>query len=185
MTVRSFKNWYPAIPASAFVDETALVIGDVTIGEDSSIWPMSVLRGDVHSITVGARTNIQDGSVVHVTHDSEHTPGGFAAAIGNDVTVGHRAIVHACTVGDFCLIGMGAVIMDGAAIGDHAIIGAGSLVPSGKQLEGGYLYLGSPVKRARALSDKEKEALAYSAEHYVRVKNAHQHGTPLKEEREC
>lgn len=176
MTVRSFQKKHPAVPTSTFIDETALVIGDVTIGEDSSIWPMTVLRGDVHFITVGARTNIQDGSVVHVTHDSEHTPGGFAASIGNDVTVGHRAIVHACTVGDFCLIGMGAIIMDGAVIGDHSIIGAGSLVPSGKQLEGGYLYLGSPVKRVRALNDEEKALLAYSAEHYVRLKNSHMQG---------
>ncbi|MEX2525210.1 MAG: gamma carbonic anhydrase family protein [Gammaproteobacteria bacterium] len=173
MTVRSFQKKHPTVPASAFVDETALVIGDVTIGEDSSIWPMTVLRGDVHSITVGSRTNIQDGSVVHVTSDSEHNPGGFATVIGDDITVGHRAIVHACTVGNFCLIGMGAVIMDGAVIGDHSIIGAGSLVPSGKQLEGGYLYLGSPVKRVRALNDEEKALLAYSAEHYVRLKNTH------------
>lgn len=173
MTIRSFQGRQPAVPASTYVDETALVIGDVTIGEDSSIWPMTVIRGDVHTITIGSRTNIQDNSVVHVTHASEHTPGGFAATIGNDVTVGHRAIVHACTIGDFCLIGMGAIIMDGAEVGDYSIIGAGSLVPSGKQLEGGYLYLGSPVKRARALSDKEKEALVYSAEHYVRVKDAH------------
>lgn len=173
MAVRSFGDKHPDIPASVFVDETALVIGDVSIGEDSSIWPMTVLRGDVHTITVGSRTNIQDGSVVHVTSDSEHSPGGFAAHIGNDVTIGHRAIVHACTVGDCCLIGMGAIIMDGAVIGDHAIIGAGSLVPSGKQLEGGYLYLGSPVKRVRALNDEEKGLLAYSADHYVRLKNRH------------
>lgn len=176
MTVRSFHKKHPAIPASAFVDETALVIGDVTIGEDSSIWPMTVLRGDVHSITVGSRTNIQDGSVVHVTHDSEHTPGGFAATIGNDVTIGHRAIVHACAIGDFCLIGMGAIIMDGAEVGDYSIIGAGSLVPSGKQLEGGYLYLGSPVKRVRELNEEEKGLLKYSADHYVRLKNAHMEG---------
>lgn len=173
MTIRPFQEKLPDIDPSAFIDETALVIGAVSIGGDSSVWPMTVVRGDVHSISIGARTNIQDGTVVHVTHDSEHTPGGFATRIGDDVTIGHRAIVHACTVGDCCLIGMGAIIMDGAVVGDYSIIGAGSLVPAGKELKGGQLYLGTPVRRVRALNEKEKAFLAYSADHYVRLKRAH------------
>lgn len=173
MTIRSYKGKQPEIAESAFVDETALVIGDVTIGEDSSIWPMTVARGDVHSITIGERTNIQDACVCHVTHDGKYTPGGYPLVVGNDVTVGHRVTLHACTVGDLCLIGMSATIMDGAVIGSQAIIAAGALVPSGKELEGGYLYVGTPVRRVRALTDEELESLEYSARHYVKVKNSY------------
>ncbi len=173
MAVRPFQDKIPDIAPGAYVDDTALVIGDVTIGGDSSIWPMTVIRGDVHSITIGERTNIQDGSVVHVTHDSEYTPGGFPTVIGDDVTIGHRAVVHACTVGNVCLVGMSATIMDGAELGDYTIIGAGSLVPAGKKLEGGHLYLGSPVRRVRALSEGEIASLEYSARHYVDLKNRH------------
>lgn len=178
-TIRPFHHNLPDIAPHVYIDETALVIGDVSLGEHVSIWPMTVIRGDVQSIRVGSRTNIQDGSVVHVTHDGEFSPGGFATVIGENVTVGHRAIVHACTVGDFCLIGMGAIIMDGASVGDYSILGAGSLVPAGKQLEGGYLYVGSPARRVRALNDKERAFLAYSAEHYVKLKNAYMHGDAL------
>lgn len=174
MTIRSFAGKTPEIATSAYVDESALVIGDVKIGEDSSIWPMSVVRGDVHSIIIGKCTNIQDASVLHVTHDGKFSPGGFSLTIGNHVTAGHRVILHACKVGDYCLIGMSATIMDGAVLGDRLIIGAGSLVPTGKELAGGYLYVGSPVKRVRELTDKEIEFLEYSAAHYVKLKNAHQ-----------
>jgi len=173
MTIRSLQGKTPIIAESTFVDETALVIGDVTIGEDSSIWPMTVVRGDVNSIKIGARTNIQDACVCHVAHDSEHTPGGFPLTIGDGVTAGHRATLHACTIGDYCLIGMSATIMDGAVLGDRLIIGAGGLVPAGKQLEGGYLYIGSPVKQIRALNEDELKSLEYSADHYVEVKNMH------------
>ena len=129
MSVRIFEGHTPRIADSAYVDEHALVIGDVHLGEDSSVWPMSVVRGDVNSIRIGARTNIQDGSVVHVTHDCEYSPGGYAVTIGDDVTVGHRVIVHACEIGDRCLIGMGSVILDGAVIEPDSMIGAGCLVP--------------------------------------------------------
>lgn len=173
MTIRSLKDKIPKIAESAFVDESAVVIGDVTIGEDSSIWPMSVVRGDVQKITIGKRTNIQDASVCHVTHDGKYTPGGYALTVGDDVTVGHRVTLHACTVGNLCLIGMSATIMDGAVLGDRLIIGAGSLVPTGKQLEGGYLYVGSPVKQVRPLNENELKSLEYSALHYVEVKNMH------------
>ena len=174
MSVRSFQGITPVIHATAYVDETALVIGDVTIGADSSIWPMTVIRGDVHSIKIGARTNIQDACVCHVTHDGEFSPGGYPLTVGNDVTVGHRVTLHACTVGNLCLIGMSATIMDGAVLEDKVIVGAGSLVPTGKKLESGYLYVGSPVKRVRALNEKEQAFLEYSAKHYARLKDQHQ-----------
>ncbi|MEQ8288887.1 MAG: gamma carbonic anhydrase family protein [Gammaproteobacteria bacterium] len=171
MTIRSFNDNSPAIADSAYVDETALVIGDVSIGADSSIWPMTVVRGDVHSITIGERTNIQDASVLHVTHDGEFSPGGYPLTVGDDVTVGHRVLLHACTVGNLCLIGMSATVMDGAVIEDKVIVGAGSLVPTGKKLESGYLYVGSPVKRVRELNEKELAFLEYSAEHYSKLKD--------------
>ena len=148
MTIRKYKDISPDIHATAYIDESAVVIGDVMIGQDSSVWPMSVIRGDVNSITIGARSNIQDGSILHESHTSEFFPG-YPLVVGDDVTVGHKAILHACTVGNMCLVGMSATVMDGAVLGDYVIVGAGSLVPPGKQLESGYLYVGSPVKRVR------------------------------------
>jgi len=176
MTTRSYDGKSPTIDPTAFVDDTALIIGDVTVGEESSIWPMSVARGDVHSITIGKRTNIQDGCVLHVTHDGKYTPGGYPLTVGDDVTVGHRVILHACTVGDRCLIGMSATIMDGAVLADEIIIGAGSLVPTGKTLESGYLYVGTPVKQVRELNDEEREFLQYSAVHYAKLRMKHATG---------
>lgn len=171
MSIRKFNNISPVFPKSTYIDEDAAVIGDVTIGEDSSIWPMCAIRGDVQKITIGDRTNIQDGSVVHVTADNQFNPGGFATTIGNDVTIGHGAIIHACTIGNFALVGMGATVLDGAVIEDEAMVAAGSIVPPGKVLQGGYLWLGSPVKKARELNDKEKEYLHFSSQHYVNLKN--------------
>lgn len=174
MTIRNFEGMQPRIDASVRIDATALIIGDVAIGADSSVWPMAVIRGDVNAIRIGARTNIQDGAVVHVTHDGEFTPGGFATSIGDDVTVGHRAIIHACTIGDRVLVGMGAIVMDGAVVADDVIIGAGALVPPGRKLVSGQLYVGSPVHARRALTDEEYRMLPYSAHHYV--DNARRHG---------
>lgn len=173
MTIRAFESASPRIAASAFVDETALVIGDVTLAADVSLWPKVVARGDVNSIEVGARTNIQDGTILHVSHDSEFAPGGYPLVIGADVTVGHQAILHGCTVEDHCLIGMAATVMDGAIVRAGAILGAGSLVPPGRELEGGYLWVGSPARRARPLRDAEAAFLEYSAAHYVELKNRH------------
>ena len=173
MSVRRFEGRQPAIHPSVYIDEQALVVGEVSIGEDSSVWPMSVVRGDVNSIEIGERTNIQDGSVLHVNHDSEYAEGGMPLVIGNDVTVGHRVILHACQVEDDCLIGMGAIVLDGAVVRAGSMIGSGALVPPGKVLEGGYLYLGSPVKRVRELTEKEKRFWKYSAAHYVWLKNRH------------
>ncbi len=173
MPIRTFRGKAPIIDNTAYVDESAVIIGDVTIGEHSSIWPMVVARGDVHSIKIGRETNIQDGSILHVTHDGKYSPGGFPLIIGNCVTIGHRVTLHACTVGDHCLIGMSATIMDGAVLGDKIIIGAGSLVPTGKELTSGFLYVGTPVKQVRALTDEEYEFLEYSAKHYAKLKEQH------------
>ncbi|MFQ5642661.1 MAG: gamma carbonic anhydrase family protein [Thiogranum sp.] len=173
MSVRSFEGIQPDLHPTVYVDEQALVSGAVKIGADSSIWPMSVVRGDVNRIEIGARTNIQDGSVLHVTHDSEFAEGGMPLCIGDEVTVGHKAVLHACTIEDGCLIGMGAVVLDGAVVRSGAIVGAGALVPPNKELEGGYLYVGAPAKRVRELTAKEKRFLKYSAEHYVRLKERH------------
>ncbi|MDX1654987.1 MAG: gamma carbonic anhydrase family protein [Candidatus Competibacteraceae bacterium] len=173
MTVRSFENLEPRIFPSAYVDTTALVIGDVEIGDDASIWPMAVVRGDIQSIRIGPRSNIQDGTIVHVTHDSRFCPGGQPTVIGADVTVGHKVILHACTVADLCLIGMGTVIMDQAVVQSRVMVGAGSLIPPGKVLESGHLYVGSPVKQIRPLNERELEFLEYSAQNYVRLKDRH------------
>lgn len=173
MTIRNFERSTPRIAASAYVDDTALVIGDVELAEDVSLWPKVVARGDVNSIVVGARTNIQDGTILHVSHDSEFAPGGFALQIGADITVGHQAILHGCTIEDRCLIGMAATIMDGAVVQTGAIVGAGSLVPPGRTLDGGYLWVGSPARKARPLRKEEEAFLDYSAGHYVELKNRH------------
>ncbi len=171
MSIRAFKDILPNIHKTVYIDPDATVIGKVSIGKDSSVWPMTAIRGDVHNITIGKRTNIQDGSILHVTSDNEFNPGGYPLCIGDDVTVGHGAILHACTIGDFSLIGMGATVLDGAIIESEVMVAAGSLVPPGKVLESGYLFLGSPVKKARALTKKEIDYLHFSSLHYVRLKN--------------
>jgi len=174
MSLRSFEGGQPVIGDDAYIDEAATVIGDVHIGTESSVWPGCVLRGDVNHIRIGARTNIQDGSILHVSHGSEYYPQGYPLLIGDEVTVGHGAVIHACSIGDRCLIGMGSIVLDGAIVEDDVMLGAGSLVAPGDHLEAGYLWLGSPARRVRKLSDKERDFLRYSAEHYVRLKNRHQ-----------
>lgn len=171
MNIRRYENILPQIAASAYIDPAAVVIGDVEIGEDASFWPCAVARGDVHRIRIGARTNVQDGAVLHVTHDGPYTLGGFPLSIGADVTVGHGAILHACTVGDACLIGMHATVLDGAVVERHAIIGAGALVAAGKRVGEGELWIGNPARCVRQLSAQEIEKLYYSARQYVKLKN--------------
>ena len=173
MTIRKYQSIHPSIEPSVYIDDKSVVIGDVSIGEDSSIWPMVTVRGDVQKISIGKRTNIQDGSVLHVTADNQFNPGGHALIIGSDVTVGHNAILHACTVEDESLIGMGAIVLDGAVVQSRAMVAAGSIVGPGKVIESGYLWIGSPAKKIRALTDKEIDYLAFSSRHYVELKNKH------------
>lgn len=171
MPISSYRGINPSLGARVYIDPSAVVIGKVTIGDDSSVWPTAVIRGDVNTITVGARTSIQDGSVLHVTHDGPYRPGGRALIVGSDVTVGHRVTLHACTIGNACLIGMGSILLDDVIVEDGVMIGAGALVSPGKRLESGGLYVGSPAKRVRELKQSEIEFLTYSAAHYVKVKD--------------
>jgi carbonic anhydrase/acetyltransferase-like protein (isoleucine patch superfamily) len=175
MAIRDFENTLPDIHPTAYVDDTALIIGDVVIGQHSSIWPGTVVRGDVNRIHIGNQSNIQDNSVLHVSHDGPAHPGGHALQIGNNVTVGHCAILHGCTVMNNCLIGMGATIMDGVVVQPLTIIGAGALVTEGRELESGFLWIGAPARRQRALTKEEIESIDYSASHYVRLKDRHKH----------
>ena len=170
--IRPFRGTLPTLGARVYVDPAATVIGDVVIGEDSSIWPGTVVRGDVNFVRIGARTNLQDGTVVHVSHDGPHAKlGGFATVIGADVTIGHKAIVHACRIEDACLVGMGSTVLDGAVIEKHGFLGANALLAPGKVVGPGEMWLGAPAKFARKLSDAEIEALYYSAGHYVKLKD--------------
>ena len=172
MTIRSYRNVLPTLGPRVFIDPQACGIGDVVLGQDVSIWPFTVVRGDVNFIRIGDRTNVQDGSVIHVSHDGPHAKrGGFATHIGSDVTIGHKAIIHACTIEDAVLIGMGAVVLDGAVIRKHGFVGAGALIAPGKEVGEAELWLGNPAKKVRVLRDAEIEALYYSAGHYVRLKD--------------
>ena len=172
MSIRTFQGKRPIYPDSAYVDTSAVLIGDVVLGEDVSIWPQSVVRGDVHSIRIGAGSNVQDGSILHVSHADKYSPG-YPLTIGRGVTIGHQAVVHACSVGDYCLVGIAAVIMDGAVLEDYVMLGAGAVVPPGRTLKSGHLYLGSPAKQARLLQEGEREFLEYSSHHYMELKNAY------------
>ena len=171
MALLAFEEWQPRLGQGVFVYDTAQVIGDVAIGDDSSVWPLCVIRGDIHRIRIGRRSSIQDATVIHVTHDSAFNPGGFPTLIGDDVTVGHKVMLHGCQIHDRVLVGMGATIMDGAVVESEVIIGAGSLVPPGKTLHAGHLYVGAPVKQVRALTDEEVAFFGYTAGKYVQLKN--------------
>lgn len=172
------SDWTPDFGARVWVHPAATVIGRVVIGADSSVWPGAVIRGDVNFIRIGARTSIQDGSILHVASDRLAGGGGIPLIVGDDCTVGHRVILHACTVGNRCLIGMGAIVMDGAVIGDEVIVAAGALVPAGKQLPPRTLWVGSPARQARALTEKEVAYLAESAAHYVALKGEYLAAAP-------
>jgi len=169
--LRSFQGITPRLGAKIYIDQSATIVGDITLADDVSIWPLVAARGDVNTITIGARTNIQDGTVLHVTRKSELNPNGNPLTIGADVTVGHKCMLHGCTLGDRILVGMGAIIMDGAVIENDVFIGAGSLVPPNKTLTSGYLYVGNPVKKKRPLKDSEAAFLKQSAINYVELKN--------------
>jgi len=172
MTIRPYLDQFPSLGERVYVDPVATVIGQVTLGDDVSIWPGCVVRGDVNFIRIGARSNIQDGTVIHVSHDGPHAKlGGFATVIGADVTIGHKAIIHACRIEDAVLIGMGAVLLDGAVVRKHGFVGAGALLAPGKVVGEAELWLGNPARKVRVLSDAEIEGLYYSAQHYVRLKD--------------
>lgn len=170
--LRAYQGVLPTLGERVYLDPQACVIGDTVLGDDVSVWPMAVVRGDVNHIRIGARTSVQDGSVLHVSHPApDGPPGGHPLVIGADVTIGHRVVLHGCTVGDRCLIGMGAIVLDGAVIEDEVMVGAGALVPPGKRLLSRTLWVGSPARQVRELTDAEIRRLAASAAHYVRVKD--------------
>jgi carbonic anhydrase/acetyltransferase-like protein (isoleucine patch superfamily) len=171
MPTRPYRNVRPQLGARCYIDETALVIGDVRLGDDVSIWPMVVARGDVNYIQVGARSNIQDGTVVHVSRPRAELPEGWPCVIGEDTTIGHKVVVHGCRIGNRCLIGIGAIVLDGAVIEDEVMVGAGSVVTPGKRLESGGLYLGNPARRVRELTTAERERLIGYAQGYVTLAN--------------
>lgn len=173
MPIRTFEKYTPHIAASAYLDPMALVIGAVTIEDEASLWPMVVARGDVQKIFIGARSNIQDGTVLHVTHDSHYCVGGRGLQIGEEVTVGHQATLHACTIEHHCLIGMGAIVLDGAILEPYTLLAAGSVVSMGKRLTGGFVWRGNPVQQARELTQKEIEFFSYSAQNYVKLAQRH------------
>jgi len=169
--IRPYKEIMPKTGKNTYIDPSAVIVGDITLADDVSIWPLVAARGDVNTITIGARSNVQDGSVLHVTRKSEHNPKGNPLIIGTDVTVGHKCMLHGCSLGNRILVGMGAIIMDGAIVEDDVFIGAGSLVPPNKTLVSGYLYVGNPVKQIRLLKEAEANFLKQSAVNYVELKN--------------
>lgn len=170
-TLRNFQSKSPCFGQRVYIDPQSVVIGDVFLNDDVSVWPMAVIRGDVNSIKIGNACNIQDGAILHVTHDGPYTSGGQPLILGQGITIGHRAVLHGCSLEDYCLIGIGALILDAVQVKHHVMVAAGSVVPPGKILESGLLYLGNPAKAIRKLTDQELEMLEYSAQHYVRLKN--------------
>ena len=169
--IRPFQGIWPRVGARVYIDPSAQVIGDVAIGDDSSVWPLVSIRGDVNRIRIGTRSNVQDNSVLHVTHDGPYSPGGADLQIGDDVTIGHGVILHACRIGNRVLIGMGVIVMDKVVVEDDVLIAAGSTVTQGKTLKSGWLYRGAPAQPARELTTDEIASLKYSADNYVKVKN--------------
>lgn len=171
--IESYRGITPSLGKGVFVHAAATVIGDVVIGDDTSVWPHVSIRGDMHWIRIGSRCSIQDNSTLHVTHASEFDPGGFPLTVGNEVTLGHNAVLHGCTIGNRVLVGMGAIVLDGAVVEDEVVIAAGSLVPPGKRLASGYLYMGSPCKQMRPITQQERDFFSYGAGNYVKLKNAY------------
>ncbi len=172
MSIRNYKEHSPQLAKNCFIDESAQVIGKVDIGENTSVWPLVTIRGDVNTISIGKNTNIQDNSVLHVTHEHPASPpGGYPLQIGDNVTIGHGVILHGCRIGNQCLIGMGSSVLDGAVIEDNVLVAAGSLVAQNKKVSSGYLWMGRPAKPIRELTEEEMQWLKYSAQHYVKLKD--------------
>ena len=170
-SIRDWQGQRPTLGARVYVDSASVVLGDVVLGDDCSVWPMAVIRGDMHRIRIGARTSVQDGSVLHITHASDFNPDGFPLTIGDDVTIGHKAILHGCTLGNRILVGMGAIVMDGAVVEDEVIIAAGAVVTPGKHLESGFVYAGNPARALRPLKERERDFFPYTAGNYVKLKD--------------
>lgn len=179
MSLYPYLDHRPQLGKRTYIDPSARLIGSVQLGDDSSVWCNAVLRGDVHDIVIGTCSNIQDFTMGHVSHRSPSRPDGSPLIVGDYVTVGHGVTLHGCRIGNECLIGMGTIVMDDVIVQDHVMIGAGSLVSPNKTLESGYLYIGRPAVKARALTDAEIAYLRYSAEHYVRVKDNYLKGAIL------
>lgn len=171
MALSPYLNATPTLGARVYLHPSCQVIGDVTLGDDSSVWCNAVLRGDVNRIVIGRGTNVQDLTVGHVSHKTPEKPEGSPLIVGDFVTIGHSVILHGCAIGNECLIGMGSIILDDAVIPDRVVIGAGSLVTQGKRLESGMLYMGRPAKAVRALTNEEIGYLMYSAQHYIKLKD--------------
>ncbi len=169
--LRPYKGISPTLHGGAYVDPAAVVIGDVELSEDCSVWPLVVIRADVNKVRIGNRTNIQDGTVIHESRPRLNSPEGYATLIGEDVTVGHKAMLHGCTIGNRVLVGMGAILLDGAIVEDDVIIGAGTLVTPGKRLQSGFLYTGSPARQIRPLHDDEINHFVQMAQDYIELKN--------------
>jgi carbonic anhydrase/acetyltransferase-like protein (isoleucine patch superfamily) len=171
MAIHSFRGYTPHFGQRVFIDPRAMVLGDIKLGDDVSVWPGAVVRGDMHRIRVGSRTSVQDGAVLHITHASEFNPDGWPLTIGDDVTIGHQACLHGCTIGNEVLIGIGATVLDGAVVENQVVIGAGTLVPPGKTLVSGYVYMGSPARQVRPLTEKEQRFFKYTAANYTKLKD--------------
>ena len=170
--IKPYKGWYPKIDPSVYVAPNATIIGDVEIGADSSVWFGAILRGDVHYIRIGSKTNIQDGAIIHVTHYTKpDRSDGFPTIVGDYVSVAHGAILHGCTIKNNVLIGIGAIVLDGAVIEENTIVAAGSLVPPGKKFPPGVLLMGQPAKVKRELTPEEIEKIKENALNYVKYKN--------------
>jgi carbonic anhydrase/acetyltransferase-like protein (isoleucine patch superfamily) len=170
-SVRTFNKISPTLGDKVFIDPAAVVIGDVHLGDNASVWPGAIIRGDMHRIRIGARTNVQDGSVLHITHANQSNETGYPLTIGDDVTIGHSVNLHGCTIGNRVLVGIGSTVLDGVVIEEEVVIGAGTLVPPGKTLKSGFMYMGSPCKAIRPLKDAEKRFFSYSSQNYVDLKN--------------
>lgn len=167
--IRSYLNTTPQVADSCYIDPMAVVVGDVILAENVSVWPFAVIRGDVNHIHIGRNSNIQDHTMLHVSHKKADQPEGSPLVIGENVTIGHHVTLHGCTIGNRVLIGINSIILDNVVIPDDVMIGAGTLVPPNKVLESGWLYVGSPAKKLRPLTEKEIAFLPYSAQNYVKV----------------
>ncbi len=176
MGIEAFRGIMPNLGRDVFIHPMATVIGEVTLGDGVSVWPGTVIRGDVNFIRVGAGSNIQDNSVLHVSHRRPEDPDGAPLIVGERVTVGHGVILHGCTIGDECLIGMGAVVMDHALIEPQVLLAAGSLVPEGRVLTSGWLYLGRPARPVRRLAAEETAQFSYQADRYLELARAYRGG---------